>query len=334
MNIPKHSIVVPAYNTGAAIRKCVDSIVAQSFGDWELIIVDDGSKDTTPAIVDEYAKTDCRIKAIHIPNGGVANARNVGLAAACGEYVMFVDGDDWIEPDYLEQVENRMADNADMYIVGITQDHEDKDGHIYYSEIKGAPIHRHITHEDLPSEIGYLLNTMNMESSCLKSYRTSFLREHSIQFLNGMIVFEDFYFVLQCLLHKPSISLMPFIGYHYRMELSYNPVARRGFRDLYPSISNLFVALNDVDKTLSLTEYSHTQVMKTMASKIAVVLCQSNNASTWTERKKPFKQIMGDATLHANITDILQYAGGRFRLQYKLMRRGMYALAYLSYKYI
>ena len=334
MNIPKHSIVVPAYNTGAAIRKCVDSILAQSFNDWELIIVNDGSTDTTHAIVDEYAKADSRIKAIHIPNGGVANARNVGMAAANGEYIMFVDGDDWIESDYLKQVEMYMADNADMYIIGITQDHEDQDGRIYYSEIKGTPIHRHITNEHLPSEIGYLLNTMNMESSCLKSYRASFLRKYNIQFLNGMIVFEDFYFVLQCLLHKPSISLIPFIGYHYRMELSYNPVARRGFRDLYPSISNLFVVLNGINNTLSLTGYSHTQVMKTMASKIAVVFSQSNNASTWAERKKPFRQIMGDTTLQANINDILCCAGGRFRLQYKMMRRGMYGIAYLLYKYI
>lgn len=228
MNNPKHSIIVPAYNTGNAIRQCIDSVLKQTYPNWELIIVDDGSKDNTSEIIDEYAKNDNRIKVFHIPNGGVSYARNVGLAAAQGEYVMFVDSDDWIELDYLQQVGNHMDDDADMYIVGITQDHEDNNGNIYYSEIKGTPVYRHISSVNLHSEIGYLLNTINMESSCLKSYRASFLQKHNIKFLKGMIVFEDFYFVLQCLYHQSSISLIPFIGYHYRMELDYNPVVRRG----------------------------------------------------------------------------------------------------------
>lgn len=130
MKNPKHSIIIPAYNTGNAIRKCIDSIIDQSYTDWELIIVDDGSKDETSAIIDDYAQRDPRIHAIHIPNGGVSNARNVGLDQAQGEYVMFVDSDDWIEHDYLQQVETRMGDDADMYIVGCTQDYTNADGQL------------------------------------------------------------------------------------------------------------------------------------------------------------------------------------------------------------
>lgn len=334
MNNPKHSIIVPAYNTGDAIRQCIDSVLNQTYINWELIIVDDGSKDNTPEIIEEYAKSDNRIRAFHISNGGVSNARNIGLAKAQGEYVMFVDSDDWIETDYLQQVGKHMDDDADMYIVGISQDHEDNDGNIYYSEIKGTPVYRHISHESLHSEIGYLLNTMNMESSCLKSYRASFLRQHNIKFLKGMIVFEDFYFVLQCLYYQSSISLIPFIGYHYRMGLDYNPVVRRGFRDLYPSINNLFKMLDLVDMRLGLSGYSHEQVVRVMAAKISVVFVQSLHAVKWTDRTKPFKQIFNDVIIKAYIKEILNIAGGRFQLQYKLMSKGMFNLAYIVCKYL
>lgn len=141
MNTPKHSIIVPAYNTGEAIRRCIDSIVAQTYDNWELIIVDDGSRDATPAIIDEYATKDKRINAVHISNGGVSNARNVGIEHAKGEYVMFVDSDDWIEPDYLQQVERYMDDDADVYMLGITLDYT-REKVTVYSEIKGAPVHR------------------------------------------------------------------------------------------------------------------------------------------------------------------------------------------------
>ena len=115
MNNPKYSIIVPAYNTGDAIRRCIDSVLKQTYINWELVIVDDGSKDKTPEIIEEYTNNDNRIKAFHIPNGGVSNARNVGLVEVQGEYVMFVDSDDWIDPDYLQQVENHMDDDADIY---------------------------------------------------------------------------------------------------------------------------------------------------------------------------------------------------------------------------
>ena len=334
MNNPKYSIIVPAYNTGDAIRRCIDSVLKQTYINWELVIVDDGSKDKTPEIIEEYTNNDNRIKAFHIPNGGVSNARNVGLVEVQGEYVMFVDSDDWIDPDYLQQVENHMDYDADIYIVGITQDHEDDKGNIYYSEIKGGPVYRHISSVSLDAEIGYLLNTINMESSCLKSYRVSFLQQHNIKFLKEMIAFEDFYFVLQCLCHQSSISLIPFIGYHYCMGLDYNPIVRRGKRDLYPSMSSLFKMLALMDTMLGLSGYSHEQVMSVMAAKISVVLNQSLYAAKWADRVKPFKQILNDATIKTHIKEILNIAGGRFRLQYKLMSKGMFNLAYIAYRYL
>lgn len=334
MNIPKHSIIVPAYNTGDTIRKCLDSILAQNYRAWELIVVDDGSNDSTSVIIDEYAQTDERIHAIHVSNGGVAKARNIGIDNARGEYIMFIDSDDWIEPDYLEQVEANMQDIADIYIVNIAHDYSNNEGQIYYSDIKGTPGHKVIRGNKLSDETGYLLMTINMESCWAKSFRLEFLNKNGIRFHEEMIAFEDYHFVLQCLLNKSDISLIPFVGYHYVTDLIYDTVARRGYKDLYPSIHNLFAIFETVDKSLILKSYSHEIVMQIMTDKISVVLSQSLRARTFAKRIKPFRQIYNDPVLNRNISDVMKYSGGRKRLQYKFMRLNLFIISYLLYRYL
>ena len=95
--IPKVSIVVPMYGVEPFLNKCVDSLLAQSLHDIEIILVDDGSPDRCGEMCDEYAKRDKRVVVIHKSNGGLSDARNKGLDVAKGDYVMFVDSDDWIE---------------------------------------------------------------------------------------------------------------------------------------------------------------------------------------------------------------------------------------------
>ena len=99
---PKVSIIVPIYNVEPYLRQCLDSLVNQTYNNIEIICVDDGSVDVSGTILDEYAKVDNRIIAMHIVNNGVSSARNTALAIASGQYIRFVDGDDWIEPDSCE----------------------------------------------------------------------------------------------------------------------------------------------------------------------------------------------------------------------------------------
>jgi|GEM_PF-4042043 len=332
MRKPRHSIIVPAYNTGESIRQCIESIIAQSSSDWELIIIDDGSLDSTLSIINEYSQKDRRIKAFHISNGGVSNARNVGIEKAVGEYIMFVDSDDWIEADYLKQVEAKMQDDADIYILGISLDYTASDGFVEYSEIKGSPTYTNISVSSLYDKIGYLIKTMNMESSCLKSYRRSFLEQNGIRFDTNMFIFEDFHFVLNCLLKKPSVTLIPFIGYHYVVDLEYNPVARRGQRDLYPSVHELFNILDKLSKRLDQESFSNEVVLRTMAEKIQVVTSQSSAKKSMAAKKRPFKQLNNDSVLKKRYSKIMQYVGGRLRLQLRLASYGFPTLAYIAYK--
>lgn len=96
------SIIVPIYNISTYIRQCIDSVINQTYQDWELILIDDGSLDDCSTICDDYAAKDIRIKVIHQENAGSSAARNTGIKASSGKWIMFLDGDDWIETNTLE----------------------------------------------------------------------------------------------------------------------------------------------------------------------------------------------------------------------------------------
>lgn len=102
--MPEISVIVPVYKVETYLRRCIDSILAQTFTDFELILVDDGSPDGCPAICDKYAEKDARVRVIHKENGGVSSARNAGLDIAVGEWIAFVDSDDYVLEDYLKDL--------------------------------------------------------------------------------------------------------------------------------------------------------------------------------------------------------------------------------------
>ena len=122
----KISVIVPVYKVEKYLNKCVDSIINQTHKNLEIILIDDGSPDNCGKICNEYAKKDSRIKVIHKENGGVSSARNVGLDVATGDYIGFVDSDDWIEPDMYEfLLENIIKYNVDISQCGYYKDNED-----------------------------------------------------------------------------------------------------------------------------------------------------------------------------------------------------------------
>ena len=110
MNMPKFSIIVPVYNVEPYLVRCIESVLSQTFNDFELILVDDGSADKSGDICDCYAKKDGRIKVIHKSNGGVSTARNIGIENSSGEYITFCDSDDYYKPNLLEIVIKYISD--------------------------------------------------------------------------------------------------------------------------------------------------------------------------------------------------------------------------------
>lgn len=114
---PTISIIVPVYNVEAHLRACLDSILAQTFSNFEVLLINDGSTDNSGMICDEYSERDDRVKVIHKNNGGVSSARNAGTKSACGDFIAFVDGDDWLDPDiYSKLYQLCIETNSDISI--------------------------------------------------------------------------------------------------------------------------------------------------------------------------------------------------------------------------
>lgn len=117
------SVIIPVYNVEKFLKRCIDSIISQSYTDLEIILIDDGSTDNSGNICEEYANKDCRIKVIHKCNGGLSDARNVGINAATGQLLSFIDSDDWIDTDMYEMMLNDIIDNnCDIAICGSYRD--------------------------------------------------------------------------------------------------------------------------------------------------------------------------------------------------------------------
>lgn len=193
---PKISIIVPVYKVEKYLRRCLDSIVAQTFTDWECILVDDGSPDSSGKICDGYAENDSRFKVIHKANGGVSSARNVGLDVAKGEWICFCDSDDWEESDYFEKA-LKLAKN-DIDIV--------KSGYRICSKNKQSIV--------LPSELTREEQVSSVHTSC-QLIKYSYLSQHNIRFPEGITLAEDWYFNYQLELYKPNVAFLNEVTYNY-----------------------------------------------------------------------------------------------------------------------
>ena len=169
--MPTISVIVPVYKVEPYLHQCVDSILGQTFPDFELILVDDGSPDGCPAICDEYAQMDSRVKVIHKENDGLSSARNAGLDIAEGEYIAFVDSDDWIHPEMLDTMQNRMQQHyADVAICGVESVYEDASKIVHHT-LTDAVLSQEDMVDKLSTQAWYYI------IACNKLYRKKIFEE-------------------------------------------------------------------------------------------------------------------------------------------------------------
>ena len=201
----KVSVIVAVYQVEKYIHKCLDSIQKQTLNGFEVLLIDDGSKDNSGNICDEYAQKDGRFRVIHKENGGVSTARQVGLNNAIGEYVIHVDPDDWIEKNMLEDLYyEATASNSDMVVCDYYQEINGKS-----SYIKQVP--------NLQSNKYYFYDLINkLHGSCWnKLTRRSCFSKYNISFFPQMIMWEDLFINLQLIEQPIKISYLPHAYYHY-----------------------------------------------------------------------------------------------------------------------
>ena len=214
--IPKISVIVPVYKAEQYLHRCVDSILTQSFTDFELLLVDDGSPDICGIICDEYAEKDSRVRVFHKPNGGVSTARNFGIEVAKGDWVFFSDADDELVPNALKILTSHL-DKDVAYVMGGYRNYNEGGNVIYEENMRSEKMisqSEAITQMFRPTDYayqGYLWN---------KLFKLSIIKEHNLQFADDIYFNEDRLFNIVYLL---SIGTQKCF---YTTEPVYNYVVR------------------------------------------------------------------------------------------------------------
>lgn len=271
------SVIVPVYNVEKYLNRCIDSIINQTYTDLEIILVDDGSTDSSGSICDEYAQKDERIKVIHKENGGLSDARNTGVAAATGDYVSFIDSDDYIEPDMMELLITTIGD-CDMSMCGMYHEYPNHVESHYNSETMsfktdGISAFALILEGRILS--GYMCNRL-IKSEIVKKLR----------FPKGKI-FEDMYYnnELMPLIKDVYINTKPMYHYLHRensitkqsyssknMDLIYSCKAAYEMIPKYPQLKKgaefryIWSHFDVLDRMLLMEDYASYSELKSVVS--------------------------------------------------------------------
>lgn len=329
--MPTVSIIVPVYNAQAYLPKTLDSLLSQNFRDFELILINDGSKDDSGRICDEYAKTDKRIRVIHKENGGVSSARNRGLDEAQGKYIMFCDSDDFIESDFAEALVETAKEEEDcLVLAGITElrDNGKAKDALCPEYPEGATVslsNREFC--DLYVKLNLKTPFLLMNMPYNKLFTRSIIEKHNIRFDTSIHYNEDFIFNLHYLDKVGQVKIYNKSIYNYYVDAP-GSLCKRYF----DNIINMFRAKEDTVKAVIFDKASdkeaarrvyYTLVFNDTNRAINNTFSPANNASDKEKTRYCTKLIR-----HKRFREALKYADTKeYNPMYvRLLKLGSYGL--------
>ena len=220
--MPYFSLILPVYNVEKYVKRCVNSLLRQEYTDYEIILVDDGSTDSSGSICDKLADKNNNIFAYHKENGGLSDARNYGMDRAKGNYRLFIDSDDWVDEKLLISLHNHLnKNNVDILKFGFQKMQEGNYKNTFFSYFNiGVYDRRQIEETILPYTIGPKRLFCYEQNACKSVwshvYSLNFLRENNIRFVSEReILNEDYLFNLHTLLYAKSLEVTHYILYYY-----------------------------------------------------------------------------------------------------------------------
>lgn len=213
----KVSIIIPVYNVEAVLERTINSILQQEYRNFEVLLINDGSTDSSGKICDYFAAIDSRIRVFHKKNGGVSSARNVGLENAAGEYIVFIDSDDVVETNFLLLISEYFGDFDAIFwgMKKISSEGENLGGFL--------PLKMDSKTSSMADILYSLLKIGLLGFMCSMSIRKSLILDNDIKFIEGMHLHEDAIFCYDCLLHASSccsLDIQPYNYYIYPLGLS------------------------------------------------------------------------------------------------------------------
>lgn len=226
MRYPLISVIIPVYNSESTIRKCLESLMHQTYTNYEILIVDDGSTDKSLDICKEVCHHSNNVHIFHKENGGSASARNLGLEKAKGEWITFVDSDDWVYPDYLNNYVLCVNNNVDLIVQGFKSNkplflgQELSEGG-YFSNFEGNTL----------DGIPILQKDDTFGFLWIKLFNTTIIRKYALRFNENFNLLEDEEFILRYLTHCKRLKATDDIGYFYNVP---------DWQNKYPTKNNSF----------------------------------------------------------------------------------------------
>ena len=211
----RFSIIVPVYNVESYLDDCANSVLNQSFADWEMILIDDGSTDSSAEKCDVFSREDTRIRCIHKENGGLSDARNAGITAALGEYIVFLDGDDMLDDYALSNINELLCSEPDM-LIGRYIEFEKTGLHIKHDIFN--PDVKKMNCGNVDTVITHIMNKNGFSCMAWKNvYRRLFLSENALYFKKG-IYHEDEHWTPLVFVANPSVCYLASPFYLYRVN--------------------------------------------------------------------------------------------------------------------
>lgn len=293
------SFIVPVYAAEKYLRQCVDSILGQTFRNIEIILVDDGSPDNCPSICDAYAQKDTRVKVIHQNNQGVSVARNRGIAEAAGEWICFVDADDYVAPNYAELVAQHGTEKRDFLLFSYAEDCAGKiksmpapDTSMALGKEEFLDIQKGILNRYHKGVIDY--RSFHVSGPCMKGFKRETISQNHLEFPQGIMSGEDGFFNFCYLDVATAGVLIPQRVYYYRKYQ--NSVTQRYAPELRENFQELISRYQAYSKKLK-SVYAQDWNAFVMSKAMLIVLqdyCHPDNLHTYKEKKSGFVSICED----------------------------------------
>lgn len=292
----KVSIIVPVYNTGEPIlRKCLNSIIAQTLSDIEILLIDDGSEASCAAICDEYACCYLCVTAVHTANNGVSAARNEGIALARGEYLMFVDADDWLDADTASQYYSyARTHQLDILLSGCTlaDQYRYTVSYVRKSQLFTPQTKARLQRTILDNNPKYL--RMWPMSPWAKLFRTEFVQAHRLIFTPGLKRMQDNLFCLQALECTDRVGYFACAGYYYR-QTDYSACHRFNpdYRQIFETVLMHFkhFAENSAVPSLALNAYYVKGIIVLTTEYPQLYYMHPDNPKSWKVLCREYKHL-------------------------------------------
>ncbi len=280
----RFSVIVPVYKVEKYLHECIDSVLSQTYRNIEIILVDDGSPDLCPKICDEYASSDERIKVIHKENGGLSSARNEGLKIAKGEYVIFLDSDDYyFRNDFFERINREIEKSYPDAVFFQRRRFIESTGEMLDEP---SPYPAETVNSDCAAKLYYLSKNDKMDANaCMKATKRNLITDNKLIFMSGIFSedIEWFFRYAPCL---KTLSLLNCPGYCYRIRSGSisNSVTSKNINDMFMSLELYAEKLRDTDSV------KNRALLSYMSYQYYIILGLCNNCMSRSERKTFLKK--------------------------------------------